>query len=52
MIMVAISLLTSNPEPSEAEILSSMEPNLCRCGAHVRIVRAIRAAAAAMKKAG
>lgn len=45
MIMSACSLLQENPRPSYQEILDGMEHNLCRCGAHKRIVEAIQAAA-------
>jgi nicotinate dehydrogenase subunit A len=45
MIMEAYSLLRKNPDPSRSEILTGMEGNLCRCGAHKRIVEAIEAAA-------
>lgn len=50
MIMNAYALLQRNPKPSEAEIISGMEGNLCRCGAHKRIVAAIQSAAQAMTK--
>ena len=49
MIMRAHSLLSENPEPSREEIIQAMDENLCRCGAHVRIVEAIQTAAKAMK---
>jgi nicotinate dehydrogenase subunit A len=45
MIMTAKSLLTRNPHPTEAEILEALRYNLCRCGAHVEIVRAVMRAA-------
>jgi aerobic-type carbon monoxide dehydrogenase small subunit (CoxS/CutS family) len=45
MIVQAVALLRKNPKPSRAEILKSMEHNLCRCGAHTRIVAAIESAA-------
>ena len=51
MIMRAEALLRSNRSPSEAEIRAHMEPNLCRCGAHMRILRAVRRAAQAMRTA-
>jgi aerobic-type carbon monoxide dehydrogenase small subunit (CoxS/CutS family) len=41
MIMSAYSLLRKNPHPTREEIIAWMEGNLCRCGAHPRIVRAI-----------
>ena len=45
IIMAAKALLDQNPSPSEAEIRAALERNLCRCGTHVRILRAIRMAA-------
>jgi len=45
MIVQAAGLLRKNPNPSRAELLKSMEHNLCRCGAHTRIVMAIESAA-------
>ncbi len=51
MILNAYSLLLSNPEPSREEIIDGMEYNLCRCGAHIRIIRAIEEAAQEMKGA-
>lgn len=47
MIMTAKALLARNPKPSEAEIAEGLRYNLCRCGAHVEIVRAVLRAAAA-----
>ena len=49
MILKAYGLLLSNPEPTREEIISGMEDNLCRCGAHVRIVQAVQTAAEALK---
>ena len=51
MILDAYSLLLSNPEPSRQEIIEGMEYNLCRCGAHTRIIQAIEEAAQEMKGA-
>jgi len=45
MIMRAQALLDANPRPTEAEIRAHMQPNLCRCGTHMRILRAVRRAA-------
>jgi aerobic-type carbon monoxide dehydrogenase small subunit (CoxS/CutS family) len=45
MILKAHSLLSKNPRPSRGEIIEGMDGNLCRCGAHVRIVEAIETAA-------
>jgi nicotinate dehydrogenase subunit A len=49
MIMRAAALLEKNPAVSEPEIRAQMEPNLCRCGSHVRILAAIRKAASEMR---
>jgi nicotinate dehydrogenase subunit A len=48
MIMRAKALLDKNPAPSDTEIRTHMEPNLCRCGTHMRIFRAIRRASATL----
>jgi nicotinate dehydrogenase subunit A len=45
MIMRAQALLAQTPRPTEAQIRTHMQPNLCRCGTHMRILRAIRRAA-------
>ncbi len=45
MILSAYSLLTKNPDPTREEIILGMDDNLCRCGAHTRIIRAIQSAA-------
>jgi nicotinate dehydrogenase subunit A len=47
MIMFAKALLDRNPQPSEAEVRLGLATNLCRCGAHNRIVRAVLKAAEA-----
>lgn len=44
MILNAYGLLLKNPRPSAAEIIAGMDDNLCRCGAHQRIVQAIQSA--------
>lgn len=49
MIMNATALLTKNPKPSKQEIIEGMDDNLCRCGAHVRIIQAVEVAASNMK---
>ena len=49
MILTAYALLLQTPKPSEEQITRHMEDNLCRCGAHVRIVEAIQEAAGAAK---
>ncbi len=45
MVMTARALLDENPDPSEDDIRKALAANLCRCGTHTRIVRAIRRAA-------
>ncbi len=44
-IMQAYSLLQVNASPTREEIIDAMENNLCRCGAHVRMIKAIETAA-------
>jgi nicotinate dehydrogenase subunit A len=51
MIMSAASLLNGNANPSESDILDSMEGNVCRCGTQPRIIAAIQKAARAQKGA-
>lgn len=45
MIISAVGLLRSNPQPNEAEIVKYMNGNICRCGTYPRIVAAIKTAA-------
>jgi len=47
MIVRAQALLERDPSPSEAEIRRHMAPNLCRCGTHMRILRAVKKVAKA-----
>jgi nicotinate dehydrogenase subunit A len=51
MIMRAQALLQKNPGVSDAEVRAALEPNLCRCGTHMRILRAVRRAADLMRTA-
>ena len=51
MILNAYSLLLKNPQPTRDEIVKGMDHNLCRCGVHIRIIRAIESAAQEMKGA-
>ena len=51
MVMRAQALLERNPSPTEDQIREAMMPNLCRCGTHMRILRAVQRAALAMKGA-
>ena len=50
MIVTAAAFLQKNPRPSTAQIIAGMENNLCRCGAHNRIIQAIQAAAAPLEQ--
>jgi nicotinate dehydrogenase subunit A len=50
MIMRAQALLDRHPTPTDAEIRTQMEPNLCRCGTHMRILRAIRRASEVLRQ--
>jgi nicotinate dehydrogenase subunit A len=45
VLMSAAALLMKNSRPSEAEVRAALDRNLCRCGAHNRMVRAVLAAA-------
>ena len=45
MIMTASAFLAQNPKPSDAQIRAALDGNLCRCGTHMRILRAVRRAA-------
>ena len=49
MIMNATGLLIKNPAPSVQQIKEGMENNLCRCGAHMRIIEAVQTASKEMK---
>jgi len=49
MLIAAKALLDRNPSPSRAEIVEALDPNLCRCGAHPRILRAVARAAAVLR---
>ena len=50
MIMKASSILKENPNASRSEIVEGMDGNLCRCGAHPRILDAVESAAKEMKR--
>jgi len=52
MMMRAEVLLRKNPKAAESDIRTALEPNLCRCGTHMRIVKAVVRAAALMQAAG
>src|SRR3979411_543565 len=48
ILMSAAALLMRNPKPSDAEVRAALDRNLCRCGSHNRMVRAVLRAAAEM----
>jgi nicotinate dehydrogenase subunit A len=50
ILVTAKALLDRNPNPSRAEIARALDDNICRCGSHVRILRAVQRAAAAMRE--
>ncbi len=50
IMMSAKALLDDNPEPSRAEIAKALDAHLCRCGTHLRIIRAVERAAAALRE--
>lgn len=52
MVMAAAALLRARPSPSRADIDAALERNLCRCGSHNRILRAIQRAAAQLAAEG
>jgi len=52
MVMMAAALLARDPDPSEARIRDELSGNLCRCGTHVEIVRAVQRAAVLLREEG
>jgi nicotinate dehydrogenase subunit A len=52
MMMRAQALLQRNPRAGVGEIRAALEPNLCRCGTHMRIVKAVQRAGVLMQSAG
>lgn len=51
IVVRAAHLLEENPDPDESDVRAALDGNLCRCGAHNRVVRAVLAAAAEMRGA-
>ena len=51
MVMMAVALLERNPDPDEAAVRRELSGNLCRCGTHVEIIRAVLRAAVLMREA-
>jgi nicotinate dehydrogenase subunit A len=50
ILLSAKALLDRNPSPSRADIVRALDDNLCRCGAHNRILRAVEKAAARLRE--
>ena len=50
MMMRAQALLEKNPKASDTEIRTALEPNLCRCGTHMRILKAVKRAGELMQQ--
>lgn len=51
MVMMAVALLERNPHPDDAAIRAELSGNLCRCGTHVEIMRAVQRAAVLLQEA-
>jgi nicotinate dehydrogenase subunit A len=51
MMMRAQALLESKPDATDADIRTALEPNLCRCGTHMRILKSVQRARELMKSA-
>ena len=49
MVLTGVALLRENPQPTREQLARGLDENLCRCGAHTRILDALQAAAAEMK---
>lgn len=49
MVIATVALLSRNAQPSDDEVRAALSHNLCRCGAHVEILRAVQRAAASMR---
>ncbi len=49
ILVSAAALLAANPDPDEAAVRVALDPHLCRCGSHNRIIRAVRRAAAELR---
>jgi nicotinate dehydrogenase subunit A len=52
ILITAKALLDHNPSPSRAEIAEALDDNICRCGSHVRILRAVERAAVRLREGG
>jgi len=51
ILISAAALLAKNPEPSRADIAAALDPHLCRCGIHNRVIRAVQKAGATIAEA-
>jgi len=51
ILISAKALLDRNPSPSRAQIAEALDDNICRCGSHIRILRAVERAAAVLREA-
>ncbi len=49
MILTGVALLKANPKPTREQLVRGLDQNLCRCGAHTRILEALQTAATQMK---
>jgi aerobic-type carbon monoxide dehydrogenase small subunit (CoxS/CutS family) len=52
ILISAAALLSENSNPSRADIIAALDPHLCRCGIHNRVIRAVQKASAVMAGAG
>jgi nicotinate dehydrogenase subunit A len=52
ILVSAAALLAADPEPDDGAIRRALDPHLCRCGSHNRILRAVKRAARAMREGG
>jgi aerobic-type carbon monoxide dehydrogenase small subunit (CoxS/CutS family) len=50
IILTAYSLLLKNPKPTQKDVIQALDDNLCRCGAHTRMLQAVHAAADTMRE--
>jgi aerobic-type carbon monoxide dehydrogenase small subunit (CoxS/CutS family) len=52
MILSSVGLLSTNRNPTSAEIIQSLQGNICRCGTYPRIIEAVHLAAKSMQERG
>jgi aerobic-type carbon monoxide dehydrogenase small subunit (CoxS/CutS family) len=46
ILISAVALLAKNPKPSRPDVIAALDPHLCRCGVHNRVIRAVQKAGA------